>query len=313
MPKDARSGAPGSHGERGFQMPQILMGGARRSEMGVARDWRWTGRLSPSVRFMAGELALWAALYGAYLGLRAIAIAGESRAFQNAHHVIGAERALGLSHEAAAQRALQSAEPFFSTYYMLGFGPLILTALVWLAWRRRDLYRSLRTALLAAIGIAAVVHLTFPVAPPRMIAGLGISDWVGLSGGHDSGSFAGIRFNPYAAMPSMHVGWSLLLGIVAWRALPGALKALGLLHPVMMTLAVTATGNHYLLDAIGGAAVAMAGLALGGVVAGRPVVRGRLPRALPSRRPDADPPRRGRRAPAPAPGLGGPGSSPGRG
>ena len=324
-------------------MPQILMGSARHSEVGAARAWRWTGRLSPNARFMAGELALWTALYGAYLGLRAIAIAGESRAFQNAHHVIGAEGALGLSHEAAAQRALQPAEPFFSTYYMLGFGPLILTALVWLAWRRRDLYRSLRTALLASIGIAAVVHLTFPVAPPRMIAGLGISDWVGLSGGHDTGSFAGIRFNPYAAMPSMHVGWSLLLGIVAWRALPGALKALGLLHPAMMTLAVTATGNHYLLDAVGGAAVAMAGLAVAGVLAGRPAVSGRLGdsnagagsppggsrrsvhaalnrrrlvRLLLSRRlgrPGADPSRRGPRAPAPGRGLGGPGSSPGRG
>ena len=245
----------------------------------------------------AGELALWAAVYGAYLGLRAIAIAGESRAFSNAHRVIGAERTLGLSQEAGAQRALHPAEPLLSTYYMLGFGPLILTALVWLAWRRRDVYRSLRTALLCSIGMAAVVHLTFPVAPPRMIAGLGISDWVGLSGGHDSGSFAGIRFNPYAAMPSMHVGWSLLVGLAAWRVLPGRLKALGLLHPVMMVLAVTATGNHYLLDAIAGAAVALAGLGVGAV----------LSEPLAVRRPRRRVPRRqGRSAPARAPGLVGP-------
>ena len=199
-------------------MPQILMGSARRSGVGIARDWRWTDRIAPNARFIAGELALWAAVYGAYLGLRAIAIAGESRAFRNAHHVIGAERALGLSQEAAAQRALHPAEPLLSTYYMLGFGPLILTALVWLAWRRRDVYRSLRTALLCSIGMAAVVHLTFPVAPPRMIAGLGISDWVGLSGGHDSGSFAGIRFNPYAAMPG-----STWMGPCPLASPPGAL------------------------------------------------------------------------------------------
>jgi hypothetical protein len=285
-------------------MPQILMGSARRSGVGIARDPRWAGRISPNARFIACEFALWAAVYGAYLGLRAIAIAGESRAFRNAHHVIGAERTLGLSQEAAAQRALHPAEPLLSTYYMLGFGPLILTALVWLAWRRRDVYRSLRAALLCSIGLAAVVHLTFPVAPPRMIAGLGISDWVGLSGGHDSGSFAGIRFNPYAAMPSMHVGWSLLLGIAAWRVLPGRLKALGLLHPTMMVLAVTATGNHYLLDAIGGAAVAMAGLAVAGLLSERPAVRNPPARA---------PRRQERSVPAPARCLGGPGSSPGRG
>jgi len=276
-------------------MPQILMGSTRRSGAGVARDWRWTHRIAPNARFIAGELALWAALYGAYLGLRAVAIAGESRAFRNADHVIGAERALGLGHEAAAQRGLQPAEPFLSTYYMLGFGPLILTALVWLAWRRRDLYRSLRTALLGSIGIAALVHLTFPVAPPRLVAGLGISDWVGLAGGHDTGSFAGIRFNPYAAMPSMHVGWSLLLGIAVWRLLPGRLKPLGLLHPAMMTLAVTATGNHYLLDAVGGAAVALAGLGLAGLPSRRAAVRDRFVWV---------PPRRERRAVAPGRGLG---------
>ena len=180
-----------------------------------------------------------------------------------------------------------------STYYMLGFAPLILTALVWLAWRRRDVYRSLRTALLCSIGMAAVVHLTFPVAPPRMIAGLGISDWVGLSGGHDSGSFAGIRFNPYAAMPSMHVGWSLLIGIAAWRVLPGRLKALGLLHPTMMVLAVTATGNHYLLDAIAGAVVALAGLGVAGLLPGRAEVTSA--RSPSPRRPGPSPGPRSRR------------------
>ena len=51
------------------------------------------------------------------------------------------------------------------------------------------------------------------MAPPRLVEGLGIADTVGLSGGHDEGSFMGVSFNPYAAMPSMHVGWSLLVGI----------------------------------------------------------------------------------------------------
>ena len=327
-------------------MPQILMGSARRSAAGVARDQPWSHRIAPNARFVAGELVLWAALYGAYLGLRAVAIAGESRAFRNADQVIGAERALGLAHEGAAQRALEPAESFLSTYYMLGFGPLILSALVWLAWRQRDLYRSLRTGLLCSIAIAAFVHLAFPVAPPRLVSGLGIADWVGLAGGHDTGSFAGIRFNPYAAMPSMHVGWSLLLGIVAWRALPGHLKALGLLHPAMMTIAVTATGNHYLLDAVAGAAVAVAGLGLAGLASRPraswrlPAVRSRLgdsnagvgsppggsrrggaPGARGSllalngrrlRRPESAPRRHTRPGLAPGRGPGGPGSSPGR-
>jgi hypothetical protein len=261
-------------------MPQITLGAVRRPGAEVARIGHRAVRIPPGLRFAAVELALWAALYGAYLGLRAVAIAGEARAFRNADGVIGAERAVGLAHEAGAQRALEPAESFLSAYYMLGFAPLILSALVWLAWRRRDLYRSLRTALLCSIGLAAVVHLAFPVAPPRLVADLGIADWVGLAGGHDTGSFAGIRFNPYAAMPSMHVGWSLLVGLVVWRAAPGRLRALGLLHPLMMTLAVTATGNHYLLDALAGAAVALAGLAAAGLVVRAARVRAARPARL---------------------------------
>ena len=68
MPMDARSGAPGSDGERGSEMPQILLGSARRSGVVIPRDRRWTDRISPNARFIAGELVLWAAVYGAYLG-----------------------------------------------------------------------------------------------------------------------------------------------------------------------------------------------------------------------------------------------------
>lgn len=219
-----------------------------------------------SVRFVLGELALWAALYGGYLGLRAVAISNEDRAFANARHVIDAERAIGLSREGLVQRALEPVQPVLSLYYMLGFAPLVVVSLIWLAWRRRGAYRLFRTALLCSIALAGVVHLLYPVAPPRLVGGLGISDWVGLSGGHDTGSFAGIRFNPYAAMPSMHVGWSLLVGLMAWNVLPGRWRVLGVVHPAMMTIAVTATGNHYLLDALGGAAVALVGLAVARLV-----------------------------------------------
>ena len=249
-------------------MPQILMGSARRSGVAVSRDGGWTDRLAPNARFVAGELALWAALYGAYLGLRAIAIAGESRAFRNAHHVIGAERALGLSHEAAAQRALHPAEP-------------LLFDLLHAGLRAADPDRAGVARVEAPRPLSLPAHRAAlldrhgrpgaPDLPRRATAarrGPRHQRLGGALGGHDTGSFAGIRFNPYAAMPSMHVGWSLLVGIVAWRALPGRLRALGLLHPAMMTLAVTATGNHYLLDAIGGAAVAMAGLAVAGLLSG---------------------------------------------
>ena len=91
-----------------------------------------------------------------------------------------------------------------------------------------DAYRELRTWLLLSIAIASLSYLLLPTAPPRLVEGLGIADTVGLAG-HDTGSFAGIKFNPYAAMPSMHVGWSLLIGLIGFRvarrpAVQGALR-----------------------------------------------------------------------------------------
>lgn len=214
-----------------------------------------------AIRFVAAELAVWTGLYGAYLLLRSLVIADESTAVANAHAVVALERATGTAVEAAVQRAADPVVGLLSAYYMLGFAPVVAVALVWLAVRDRDGYRELRTALLASIGIAFVVHAAVPTAPPRLVDGLGIADTVGL-GGHDTGSFLGVPFNPYAAMPSMHVGWSLLVGLALRRAASArSLRLAAAIHPALMTLTVTATGNHYLADSVAGAAVALAGLA----------------------------------------------------
>jgi membrane-associated phospholipid phosphatase len=90
-------------------------------------------------------------------------------------------------------------------------------------------------------------------------------DTVGLSS-HDTGSVGGIKFNPYAAMPSMHVGWSVLIGLIGFRiARRRIVKTLFLLHPVVMALTVTATGNHYFLDSLVGALVALSAVAIVGL------------------------------------------------
>jgi PAP2 superfamily len=224
-----------------------------------------TPRFLRQVRFAAIQLAVWASLYGAYLFVRSLAIRNAGRAFAHAGQLIGFERASGLLQEAHLQHAaasVKSLRVFFDLYYMLGFGPLLGLALVWLGLRNPAAYRELRTAMLASLGLASFFFVLYPTAPPRLVHCLGISDTVGLSG-HDTGSFAGIHFDPYAAMPSMHVGWSLLLALVGIRLVRRPLaRFLVLLHPVLMTLAVTATGNHFLVDAIAGMAVALLGYAL---------------------------------------------------
>jgi hypothetical protein len=214
------------------------------------------------LRFAVFELALWAGLYGAYLAVRGFAISEPSVAFDHGARLVGFERTIGLFHEADAQAALGWGRSFFSAYYMACFAPLIFGVLVWLGLRHRDRYRELRTLLLLSLAIAVVFYVFYPTAPPRLLPGLGIADTVGLSG-HDTGSFAGVRFNPYAAMPSMHVGWSLLVGLVGFRTarrLP--LRVFFALHPLLMAVTVTATGNHYFLDSIVGATVALTAVAL---------------------------------------------------
>jgi membrane-associated phospholipid phosphatase len=223
--------------------------------------------------FVLRELALWAAIYPLYLAIRGWSIADPDHAFADAWNVIGFERELGLFRELEAQRLLEPLEGFFSSYYMLGFAPVVASVLVWLARAHRPLYQELRTLLFVSLGLALIVYVTFPTAPPRLVPGLRITDTVGLAG-HDSGSFAGVRFDPYAAMPSLHVGWSVLIAVIVYRATRRSwLRAVAVAHPVLMALAVTATGNHYLVDSLAGALVAL--LALVAVDAWR---RARAPR-----------------------------------
>jgi hypothetical protein len=226
---------------------------------GRPSPWRASGP-SHFARFAVVELAIWSSVYGGYLALRGLTIGSTAEALAHADKVVGAERALDLFHEATLQGALGPLAEVFSTYYMLGFGPLLGLVIVWLALREPELYPELRTVLLVSLAIASIGYVLFPTAPPRLVPGLGIADTVGLSG-HDTGSFAGIRFDPYAAMPSMHVGWALIVGLCGRQvARARIVRLFFLLHPAVMAVAVSATGNHYFLDSAAG--VAVAGLAL---------------------------------------------------
>jgi hypothetical protein len=237
------------------------MGGVSVQAVAAGRPspWRASGP-NRFARFAVVELAIWSSVYGGYLALRGLTIGSTAEALAHADKVVGAERALDLFHEARLQGALGPLAEIFSTYYMLGFGPLLGLVIVWLALRQPELYRELRTVLLVSLAIASIGYVLFPTAPPRLVPGLGIADTVGLSG-HDTGSFAGIRFDPYAAMPSMHVGWALIVGLYGRQvARARVVRLFFLLHPAVMAVAVSATGNHYFLDSVAG--VAVAGLAL---------------------------------------------------
>jgi membrane-associated phospholipid phosphatase len=218
-----------------------------------------TGALRRTYGFAAFECGLWVALYLSYLALRDVSIGSAQEAVRNGVALVHAEEALGLFHEASVQRLVEGShlETLFDAYYLIGFGPTIVAMLLWLMFRHRSAYKTLRTWLLVSLALASVLYLLVPTAPPRLVPGLDIGDTVGLAA-HDTGSFLGIRFNPYAAMPSMHVGWALLLGIIGVRIFRRPLVRVAFaLYPLGMAICVIATGNHYFLDSIVGAGIAL--------------------------------------------------------
>jgi hypothetical protein len=142
-----------------------------------------------------------------------------------------------------------------SYYYDNAHFVVTLGLLGFLWWRRADIYRPLRNALVLANVIAFVVFWLFPVAPPRMLPGF--VDVVAAShtiGSWHTGALASAA-NQLAAMPSLHIAWAVWCTVALWRISTRRwVRALAVVYPFVTAFAVLATGNHYLLDLLGGLA-----------------------------------------------------------
>jgi hypothetical protein len=138
---------------------------------------------------------------------------------------------------------------FFNLYYDSLHFPVLIACMVWLFVRHRDSYRRLRTTLVALTGACLLVQLV-PVAPPRMLTGTGLVDTAVLY--HQSVYATSVGFNAdeLSAMPSVHVGWAVLVAVAVIMTARSRWRWLALLYPVMTTLAVVVTANHFWLDGI---------------------------------------------------------------
>jgi hypothetical protein len=152
-------------------------------------------------------------------------------------------------------------DAYYQTFHYL----VPISLLVVLFVTRPAAYRSVRTALSWTTLLALFGFWLFPLAPPRLMPGLGFVDTAHgpQDLAHpDYGALTAVS-NQYAAMPSLHVGWSLWCAVVVIRMTPNVwLRALGVLYPLCTTFVVVGTANHYVLDAVGGAAVVAAGFAI---------------------------------------------------
>jgi hypothetical protein len=196
-----------------------------------------------------------------YETVRGVAESNAAVPFTHARSIMSIERSLHIFVEqsvqswAMGQRVLID---FANFMYVNSHFVITTSLLVWLYLRHNDRFYFVRNMFVVAMGFALIGYLILPTAPPRFFPELGYVDTIAyyVNVKHDSGLVA-LFFNPYAAVPSMHVAFSLMVAIPTILIVKRhVLKALWALYPLLITFVVVVTGNHWVMDAIAGAAVA---------------------------------------------------------
>jgi hypothetical protein len=189
-------------------------------------------------------------------------------AMRRAERLSGWEADLGIDVELAMNQALDRVSWLIvgmNYYYAVAHFAVTIAVLVWLYRRHPGPYRRARTAFLVTNAVALVVFYLYPLAPPRLMPEYGYVDTVvthGTWGSWASGDIAAAT-NQYAAMPSMHVAWSLWSAVaVVLLARRAWVRMLALAHPALTLVVIVATANHFLLDALGGALALALGYAV---------------------------------------------------
>jgi hypothetical protein len=195
-----------------------------------------------------------------YFGVRGRTEGNEDRAFQNARWVVEAERRLGVNVEAHVQAWGRDSDALVAVVnwiYVWGHWPVIVVTLLWLVVRHPETYVVTRNAMLLSAAVGMVVFATFPVAPPRLMD-LGLLDTVTEFSSSYRVLQPPVFVNQYAAMPSLHVGWNLLIGMAILESARSPwLRVLGGLLPLLMGWAVIASANHYVADLVAGVALVL--------------------------------------------------------
>ncbi|MGA4848479.1 phosphatase PAP2 family protein [Streptomyces sp. G5(2025)] len=204
------------------------------------------------------EILLIAVSYWTYSLIRNAVPEQKAQALRNADWLWRVEQDLGIAVERSVNHAVDSVTWLIvgmNYYYATLHFVVTLGVLVWLFRRHPGRYAATRLVLFATTAVALVGYYLYPLAPPRLMNGTTFIDTVLVH--HTWGSMASGDLknmsNQYAAMPSMHIGWSLWCGltIFALASVPWA-KVLGLLYPATTLVVIVATANHFWLDAVGG-------------------------------------------------------------
>ena len=204
------------------------------------------------------ELALIALSYWVYSLIRNAVPERESLAVDRAWQLLDFEKALHIDIEHGVNHAVNGVTWLIVSmnyYYATLHFVVTIGVLVWLYRAHPGRYRAVRTVLFLTTGLALFGYFFFALAPPRLLPGAGYIDTVLVHhtwGSMASGDMKNVS-NQYAAMPSMHIGWSTWCAFaIVMFARPMWVKVLGVLYPILTLFVIVATGNHFVLDAVGG-------------------------------------------------------------
>ncbi len=219
------------------------------------------------------DLALIVVAFVLYYMVRGAVGERAEEATQRAIRLVELEKSLGLFQEAEMQAWVMSSElavRVFNGIYVWGHFPVIAAVGLWLFFFRRRSFILFRNAFLISGGIGLIIYNLFPMAPPRLLSGsYGLVDTVAALSPVNYDMQPAAFVNQYAAMPSLHFGWNLLIGVAiiystrnAYHVTNLVLWPFAVVMPIAMGIAVVVTGNHYILDVVAGSAVALLGLLL---------------------------------------------------
>lgn len=198
-----------------------------------------------------------AALFLAYKAVR-LAVAGRvAVAFDNADRVLSLERVLHIDIEHGLQTLVLHSERLvvaINRYYVSMHFTTFVVFLIWLFVLHREHYPHIRWLIVFSTALALVLHVVFPLAPPRMMPGF--VDTMARFGPNAYASEAVASLaNQHAAMPSVHFMWAVIVAYGVVRASRSRLRWIAVAHPVLTLFAIVATANHYLFDAVVGAGI----------------------------------------------------------
>lgn len=211
------------------------------------------------------QVALVFAAALSYFGVRGLTEGSKNSAIGNAHGLLRMEQWLHIDIEASLQslvldhRALVTAANWI---YIWGHWPVITITLVWLYSKHRSDYFLLRNAMFISGAVGLAIFASLPVAPPRLLPGAYVDTVTDMSTSYRVLQPPAL-INEFAAVPSLHVGWNLLVGVMIFRASRSTrAKLFAIAGPMMMASAVVLTANHFVTDVPAGMVVALVGLAI---------------------------------------------------